>query len=121
MTKTCHFCTNAAYLSRRSNGLEVCERCARLLVDEQDTTVLAALWLQHKLGEWVGDVSSFIEAEWVDPALSRITVKEWAPTWLASKASLKPTTGAPTSRSTGFTSSPGGATTAWQRSRMPTP
>ena len=29
---------------------------------------------------------------WVDPALGRVTGREWYPTWLASKAGLKPTT-----------------------------
>ena len=30
--------------------------------------------------------------EWVDPALSKITVGEWLPRWLAHQVQLKPTT-----------------------------
>jgi integrase len=32
-----------------------------------------------------------VRGDWVDPALGRVTVGEWAPTWLASKTALKPT------------------------------
>jgi hypothetical protein len=30
--------------------------------------------------------------EWVDPTLSKITVGEWSPQWLARQVQLKPTT-----------------------------
>jgi integrase len=42
---------------------------------------------------WVeGQESAKRRGEWVDPALSRITLGEWAATWWQTKASLKPKT-----------------------------
>ncbi len=35
--------------------------------------------------------SRLARGDWVDPALSRVRVREWAATWLASKQGLKPT------------------------------
>jgi len=36
--------------------------------------------------------SKLNRGEWVDPALGQVTVRDWAPIWLASKSGLKPTT-----------------------------
>lgn len=44
----------------------------------------AVRWLEIQQG-------NVARGDWVDPALGRVTIREWAPTWLASKSALKPT------------------------------
>ena len=44
----------------------------------------AEAWLSSMRGR-------VIHGDWVDPALGRAELRDWAPTWLASKSALKPT------------------------------
>jgi len=65
---------------------------------------------------WLASVEhSKHRGEWIDPALSRMTVGQWSTTWLEAQVQLKPLTRERYRTCSRFRSSPAGSECGWPR------